>query len=330
MIHIRVPGRPLSLRTRLLGAWVLSVVVAVGAVVVAALVSTQFELRRYAEAKQAEMRAVTDQFAAETGRRVIVQLDGGAVVADSAGQPAGDFTLALGPPPEQLPPDPARAPVVVSYRAHQPPADELIAVPKLVGLGLPLPGPPRLDPEQVFTTAVGRALVLGVVLGGGLAALLARAFAQRILRPIDALTEAARRLRSGQLDQRVTESGDAELVQLGQAFNRMAESLARTEQLRRTMVTDIAHELRTPLSNVRGYLEALEDGIVEPSSAVLACLQEETALLARLVDDLQDLSLAEAGKLSLHCQPVAVETLLGSTAQALGAQASAKGLRLAI
>jgi signal transduction histidine kinase len=195
---------------------------------------------------------------------------------------------------------------------------------------LPLLESPRLDPEQVFSSAVGRALVLGVVLGGGLAALLARAFAQRILRPIDALTDAARQLRAGQLEQRVPESGDAELVQLGQAFNRMAERLARTEQLRRTLVTDIAHELRTPLSNVRGYLEALEDGVVQPSPAVLACLREETALLARLVDDLQELSLAEAGKLALHLEQVAVPALLDSAAQALAAQAAARNLRLSI
>jgi signal transduction histidine kinase len=97
---------------------------------------------------------------------------------------------------------------------------------------------------------------------------------------------------------------------LAQAFNSMAAELEYAEQLRRNMVADVAHELRTPLSNIQGYLEAIRDGMVEPDAGVIRSLNEETSLLSRLVNELQELSLAEAGELKLVYQAEDITNLV--------------------
>jgi len=120
--------------------------------------------------------------------------------------------------------------------------------------------------------------------------------------PIGVLAKAARRLGYGDLSQRVRLQGEGEVTALAQAFNSMAADLEYAERLRRNMVADVAHELRTPLSNIRGYLEAIDDGMIKPDAAVIRSLNEEAALLSRLVNELQELSLAEAGELKLVYQ----------------------------
>jgi signal transduction histidine kinase len=87
--------------------------------------------------------------------------------------------------------------------------------------------------------------------------------------------------------------------ELAQTFNSMASGLERTEKLRRDMAADVAHELRTPLSNVSGYLEAIRDDMIKPDTATIASLSEEVDLLSRLVNDLQELAMADAGELKL-------------------------------
>jgi signal transduction histidine kinase len=200
----------------------------------------------------------------------------------------------------------------------------------LIGFGAAVKSPPLFDSEQVFVTAVTRSLVVGVLVGGGVAVALALAFSRRILLPVAALTAAARRMERGDLSQRVAVHAQDEIGQLAHAFNAMADGLARTEQLRRTMVTDVAHELRTPLTNLRGYLEALRDGVAQPRQKVIDSLYEEALLLNHLVDDLQDLTLAEAGQLSLYRQPADVPALLTAAAQALGPRADLKHISLTV
>jgi two-component system sensor histidine kinase BaeS len=105
--------------------------------------------------------------------------------------------------------------------------------------------------------------------------------------------------------------GHDKIAQLAAAFNDMSASLARSERLRRDMVSDIAHELRTPLSNIRGWLEATQDGVADTSDpALIDSLLDEALQLQHIVDDLQDLALADAGALRLHPEPASLADVL--------------------
>src|SRR5262249_32964056 len=161
-----------------------------------------------------------------------------------------------------------------------------------------------------FGPAFDRRLMLAAAVSGVVALALAWLLSRRILEPVEALTDAARRLGRGELSQRVTVRSRDEIGELSQAFNAMADSLARQEALRRTLVTDVAHELRTPLTNLRGQIEAVEDGLVAPSADTLRSLGEDVRVLARLVDDLQALSVAQDGGLVLERVPIAVRDLV--------------------
>ena len=134
-----------------------------------------------------------------------------------------------------------------------------------------------------------------------------------------ALTLASKRLGQGNFSQRVGIKDKSELGELAQTFNSMASDLERAEKLRQNMVADVAHELRAPLSNIRGYLEAVHDGMIKPDAKTIRSLYEEVTLLSRLVDDLQDLALADAGELRLVCQPEDIGELIRQTVTAVEA-----------
>jgi signal transduction histidine kinase len=175
--------------------------------------------------------------------------------------------------------------------------------------------------------------ITGFLLWGSLVALVIALgvtffLSRRVLAPVKALASTARQLGRGDLSQRVQFKDRGEVGELAEAFNSMADNLERAERLRSDMVADVAHELRTPLTNVRGYLEALGDGVLQPGEDVIRSLNDETALLARLVDDLQELSLAEAGELALAVRPTDIAVMAGQAVAAIRAQAAAKGLSL--
>jgi two-component system sensor histidine kinase BaeS len=170
---------------------------------------------------------------------------------------------------------------------------------------------------MAFLASVNRTLLLVAVVAGLGAVLLILGLSRRILAPVEALTAAVRRMEAGDLSQRVDITSRDEIGELARAFNSMADGLARLEGLRRNMVTDVAHELRTPLSNIRGYLEAIQDGVVEPERGIIDSLYEEAMLLNHLVDDLQELSLAEAGQLKLERQPVALADIVDRAVEAI-------------
>src|SRR5690606_41141543 len=118
--------------------------------------------------------------------------------------------------------------------------------------------------QQEFISSVTRVIV-AVVLGAGAVALaLVTLLVLPRLLTIEEITQAARRLAAGQLDQRVQVKANDEISALANSFNNMADSLEKAERLRRTMVNDVAHELRTPLSNIQGYMEGLRDGVIQP------------------------------------------------------------------
>ncbi|TDE08214.1 ATP-binding protein [Jiangella asiatica] len=153
---------------------------------------------------------------------------------------------------------------------------------------------------------------------------------RRLTHPIRTLTAAAQRMASGGRGARVRVTGRDELARLGHAFNAMASAIEENERQRKAMVSDIAHELRTPLANVRGYLEAAEDGVVPLDRELVSSLLEESSLLQRLIDDLQDLALADAGMLRLHPEETDVAHLARQVAAAHGASAAAAELSLTV
>ncbi|MEU3428435.1 sensor histidine kinase [Streptomyces gardneri] len=179
----------------------------------------------------------------------------------------------------------------------------------------------------------GQSLAAGptaVVAAGVAAAALACALllSRAVLRPVRALTAASQGLGEGDLGRRVPASGRDEIGELGRSFNRMADSLQDSEERQRRLVGDIAHELRTPLANLRGYLEALQDGVLEADAELLDSLHEEVLLQQRIVDDLQDLALAEAGALTYHRRALDARELVEACRTAHSARAAAAGVAL--
>jgi signal transduction histidine kinase len=146
--------------------------------------------------------------------------------------------------------------------------------------------------------------------------------------PLRKLTAAAQAIAAGDLSQRVDIRSEDELGQLGQAFDDMADSLDRTEKLRQNMVADIAHELRTPLSVMRGNLEGILDGVFEPSNENIASIHKKTVLLSRLVDDLQELALAEAGQLRIERESTDLRALIERTVRSVSPQAERDNLTI--
>jgi two-component system sensor histidine kinase BaeS len=150
--------------------------------------------------------------------------------------------------------------------------------------------------------------------------------ATRLVRPLRALTAAAQQ--PPELHTRVPVTTRDETGILAAAFNDLAERRERLEAQRRAMVSDIAHELRSPLTNIRGWLEVTRDGVVAPDPALLGSLHEEALVLQRVIDDLQDLADADAGTLRLHPEPVRCDELLQQVAAAHRVAAGAAGVEL--
>nr|WP_152521167.1 HAMP domain-containing sensor histidine kinase [Nocardiopsis ganjiahuensis] len=164
-------------------------------------------------------------------------------------------------------------------------------------------------------------LVLTVVVSTTLAA--------RLLRPVHALTDAVHRMREGGGPAARVEVRDSgELGRLAEAFNEMSEHLERAEEQRKAMVSDVSHELRTPLSNLRGWLEAVQDGVVDPDPDRVGMLLGETLLLQAVIDDLQDLALADAGRLRLSPEPVEAAPLVAQVVAGHELRAEEAGVRL--
>lgn len=150
----------------------------------------------------------------------------------------------------------------------------------------------------------------------------------RLVRPLRTLTTAAERMAEGDTAARVAVGGRDELGRLAATFNDMAARRERLEELRATMVGDVAHELRTPLSNIRGWLEAAEDEVVAFDGDLAASLLEEARLLQRIIEDLQDLAMADADRLRLHREWARLSDVLGQAISAHRARAGEADLEL--
>ncbi|WP_112275484.1 sensor histidine kinase [Lentzea terrae] len=172
------------------------------------------------------------------------------------------------------------------------------------------------EPQSIdlSTTGVTRItlVALGILALAGFASWIT---ATQLVRPIRALTAATKRTAEGDRTARV-DGGAGEIGELAKSFNAMSEKLAETERQRQAMVSDVAHELRTPLGNITGWLEATQDGLAEPDPHLIDMLLEESLLLQRLVDDLHDLAQADAGTLRLHPEPIALDDVVDQVVNA--------------
>ncbi|MFC1966678.1 ATP-binding protein [Chloroflexota bacterium] len=317
-----------SLRFRLLVSFTFVILVAVGAVYFFASQTTGGEIRRYGErTAQARFSRVgfelvryyseqgnwdgiqpyVEQWGSLYGRRIILTDSSGVVVADSQGELLG----------EQYNPDtPGR--LLASPGAESNPGTLYIS-----------PGPTAHFPSpRGLSRAISRFLIWGALLAVAMALLFIFFLSRRISAPIKTLTIAAKQLGQGDLSQRVDVKDKSEIGELANTFNSMAENLERAEQLRKNMVADVAHELRTPLSNLKGYLEAVRDEVIKPDVDTIRSLDEEATMLSRLVNDLQELSLAEAGELKMNYRTEDIVKLIKQAVAAKQTQAMTKRVSL--
>jgi signal transduction histidine kinase len=174
-----------------------------------------------------------------------------------------------------------------------------------------IPTKPILSPREIaFLRRTNLALLLGAVGAAALAIFLGIFTTRRLTSPLQDLTSAIRKMSKGELNQKVPVHSNDELGELSQAFNTMSAQLTQSNQMRKQMTADIAHDLRTPLTVLNGYLEAMQDGVLPANKERLSVMYSEVQHLSRLVEDLRTLSLADAGELSMNIQPVSPKALI--------------------
>ena len=291
-----------SLFWKLMTAFTVIIMIGIGGALLLAGRTTEVEFRRYAHGGDMSRREgmvadLADYYATRgswEGVETVLEREHGR--GHSAGGPPLRLTGADG----RIVADQTGADIGKMVSAEELEAGLPIIVDgKRVGTLL-MPGGEWLTVEQqaflrrmrvVLTVSGGAALVVALVLG----ALLVRS----ITRPLQQLANASRAIAAGDLSVRVPVRSRDEIGQLAAAFNQMTADLARAEEARRQQAADIAHELRTPLTVIQGHLEALADGIFPADSEHLEPVLEQARLLARLVEDLRMLSLADAGRLAL-------------------------------
>jgi len=176
-----------------------------------------------------------------------------------------------------------------------------------------------------FETAWYRGTIWSLSIGASTAGVLSYWVSKRIVQRIIEMEQITQKFATGKLDARLPNSDIPELDRLSVSFNRMAASLEGVEQRRRELVSDLTHELRTPLTVMRGYLEELSSGELESSPEIYQRLAKETKRLERLVNDLQELSKAEAGYLPIYLQPIDLRPLLESLVARFGDQILEEG-----
>jgi two-component system sensor histidine kinase BaeS len=183
----------------------------------------------------------------------------------------------------------------------------------------------RVQQETTLTVIV---VALGAAIVASLAGIVV---AGRIVRPLRSLEDAASAVASGDLRRRSGLAGrNDEVGSLGRSFDSMAAELQRSDEARRRLLQDAAHELRTPLAVIDATASAIADGVYAPDERHLATIRDQSRLLARIVDDLRTIGLAEDGRLSLHRQQIRVDHLVSSVVDAFQARAAAAAVMLSM
>jgi signal transduction histidine kinase len=204
---------------------------------------------------------------------------------------------------------------------------------EIVGWVLPRSSPfPSgiVSPEMAFLRNVNLAALLSALAAAGVALVLGGFLAYTLTRSLRELTVATQKVAEGDLGFQVQVRSKDELGELATSFNQMSADLAHANQLRRQMTADIAHDLRSPLSVILGYTEALNDSKLEGTPEVYDVMYKEAGHLNHLIDDLRTLSLADAGELPLTLQPIHPHELLSDVARAYQQQAERKNITLRV
>jgi two-component system, OmpR family, sensor histidine kinase BaeS len=184
--------------------------------------------------------------------------------------------------------------------------------------------------EALFVRRADRFLLLSMVVVGGLAVIASILFSNRLTSPVKELALAASAISRGNLGRRVTVARRDELGDLADAFNRMADALETQESLRRKLIADVAHELRTPLGVMRGEIEGIIDGLIPNDEKRLQSLYDETGRLKRMVEGIEELNQAETSALNLNRQMIRLKPFFENIADRFGAAFRAKGILLVL
>jgi len=191
--------------------------------------------------------------------------------------------------------------------------------------------PPGFLPEEnLFLKRTNQALLLGVVGALFIALVVGIVLARTLTRPLRDLTQAAQRIADGNLEQKVKVNSKDEIGNLATAFNQMSHEVAHQSLLRKQMTADIAHDLRTPLTVIAGYIESMQDGVLQPTPQRLALIYSEIERLQNLVGDLRMLSQADAGELPLNPQKIEPSLLLERSAALFQHQAEKQQITLVV
>jgi histidine kinase len=175
-----------------------------------------------------------------------------------------------------------------------------------------------------FQSSFNEALVLALAAAGLAAMLVSLLLSRGVVAPVRLMTIASQHIADGHYSERVQTGNPDELGQLAHSFNQMAENLEQVESMRRQLIADVSHELRTPLTAIQGSMEGLMDGVLPAAPETYQQIHQEAGRLARLVDDLQELSRVEAGATSLEIQLAQVSSLIQTTIKRLASQARTK------
>lgn len=329
----------MSMRWRILGSFVLVIIVALGTIAVVTRYTTQQEVQRFlgygGQVGLENLANRLETYYAENGSWSGISANTETMRGRGFGQ-RGMANIGIG---NHILTDasgvirysPVEAEIgnrISNQQLEQ--SIELFVSGEVVGYLLPEGGIPTLPEnfEDLLIERVNRATVLAALISGGIAILLSVILATVILRPVRGLTEAAKKMSSGDLTQRVDVQGKGEMAALGQTFNRMAYSLQEAEKRRRAMTADIAHELRNPLAIQRAHLEALQDGIYPLNSESLEPVVKQNKQLTRLVEDLRTLALVDAGSLELNKRKIDLVEVCQDTIKRFEPQAIDKEIRL--
>ena len=182
--------------------------------------------------------------------------------------------------------------------------------------------------REQFATAVDQALLIGALVGAAVAAVFGIIAAWRLIRPLGRLRNATRRIADGHYDTAVAVPKEAELADLANDVNSLGRTLAETEARRLRLLGEVAHEMRTPLTVIDGYVEGMIDGVLPTDTASLGQVGEESRRLRRLAADLSALSRAEEGRLQLALARIDARQVVASAAERLRPQVLDAGLAL--